>query len=369
MNTARPRRVFSTWVTSALLLIGLSQPTSVRAAFSQDKPALKTDGESTKDTSKTAEPKSAGESAGGRAVLASSNDSGDTKKPEAKAIASENEGQQPKDDLPIWARGWLQLLTVLASWPVVLLLIALYFVFSQSAPYKVARVLKPFRSLKLFGTEFVLSEEVGADAEQAIEIYRKKVKRQFDGLVETYDVRARVEAVLDQMLAVVKERNEPKDVRCTLHVPDILFADTLYQLMDYYPSGGGRGRTFSSRFGIIGLCWRSRENEIRGAVPTDRLELVRKWGMTHEQATASGDGRQSFLVILLRDETQAPVAIFYTDSKQLNAFGADSGDEKFRAKVTQAVISGSTDKGLVASLAKMRDALKERRPAIHIHEQ
>jgi len=91
--------------------------------------------------------------------------------------------------------------------------------------------------------------------------------------------------------------------------------------------------------------------------------------MTHEQATASGDGRQSFLVILLRDETQAPVAIFYTDSKQLNAFGADSGDEKFRAKVTQAVISGSTDKGLVASLAKMRDALKERRPAIHIHEQ
>ncbi len=369
MSTTRPiRKIFSTCVTSTLLLVGLSQPTSVRGAFSQDKPALKTDVESTKDASPTAESKSAGESSSGKAALAGSNAAGDTKKSEAKAIASGNEGQ-PKDDLPIWARGWLQFLTILASWPVVLLLLALYFVVSQSAPYKVARLLKPFRSLKLFGTEFVLSEEVGADAEQAIEIYRKKVKRQFDGLVETYDVRARVEAVLDQMLAVVKERNEPKDVRCTLHVPDIFFADTLYQLMDYYPSGGGRGRTFSSRFGIIGLCWRSREDEIRGAVPTDRLELVRKWGMTHEQATASGDGRQSFLVILLRDETGAPVAIFYTDSKQLNAFGADRGDEEFRTKLTQAVISGSKDRGLVASLAKMRDALKERRPAIHIHEQ
>jgi len=276
---------------------------------------------------------------------------------------------QTSNDLPIWARVSLEFLRIVVSWPVALALLVLYFVVSKAAPYKLARVLKPFRSLKLFGTEFVLSEEVGADAEQAIEIYRKQVKRQFDTLVEIYDIRAKLEAVVDQVLAVARKRKEIKDPRCTLHVPDILFADTLYQLTDYYPSGGGRGRTFSSRFGIIGLCWRSREHEIRGAVPTDPQKLVREWGMTHEQAVASGTGRQSFLVILLLDESETPVAIFYMDSKDQNEFGADSGDEEFRGKLRQAVISESKGKGLIASITKMRDGLKERRPAIRIHEQ
>jgi len=293
----------------------------------------------------------------------------------AKSSDSNAKGPEQKvehfqvSELPVWALGLLELLRILVSWPVVLTLLILYLALSRFAPYKLARILKPFRSLKLFGTEFVLSEEVGTDAEQAIEIYRKKVKRQFDTLAETYDIRAKLEDVIDQVRKVIDRRKPIKDLRVTLHVPDILFADTLYQLVDYYPRGGGRGRTFSSRFGIIGLCWRARENQIQGAVPTDSQDLVRQWGMTHEEAVASGGGRQSFLALLLRDESDTVVAILYMDSTEKDAFGADSGDGYFREKLKQTVASASKSKGLTVCLEKTRDALKDRRPAIRIHEQ
>jgi hypothetical protein len=293
----------------------------------------------------------------------------------AKSLDSNAKGAEQKVEpsqgskLPVWAFGLLELLRILVSWPVVLALLIIYLAISRFAPYKLARILKPFRSLKLFGTEFVLSEEVGTDAEQAIEIYRKQVKRQFDTLVETNDIRAKLEDVFDETRNVIASRKPIGDLRCTLHVPDILFADTLYQLVDYYPRGGGRGRPFSSRFGIIGLCWRSREDQIQGAVPTDPQDLVRKWGMTHEEAVASGGGRQSFLALLLQDDSNTNVGILYMDAKEKDAFGADTGDTDFREKLKQTVASAAKNKGLIVSLEKTRDALKDRRPAIRIHEQ
>ena len=48
--------------------------------------------------------------------------------------------------------------------------------------------------------------------------------------------------------------------RATVHIPDVLFSDTLYQLLDYWPKGKGGGRRFSARFGILGLAWRLEES-------------------------------------------------------------------------------------------------------------
>ncbi len=282
--------------------------------------------------------------------------------PGQKTSQAANQGSE-KVNTPVW----LEVLKVIITWPFVFAFAVLYFALSKLAPYKLARILKPFRSLKLFGTEFVLSEEVGGDAEQSIEIYRKQVKRQFDTLVEVYDIRGKLEAVMDDVERALNGRKKVADLRCTIHVPDILFADTLYQLLDYFPRGVGRGRTFSSRFGIIGLCWRSREPQIRGSVQTDPKILVRDWGMTHEQAVASGEGRQSFAAVPLRDESGSPVAIFYLDAKDKNVFGDDNG-EGFRTDLIAAISEGH-GKVLTASLVKMRDALKDRRPAIRIHEQ
>lgn len=262
---------------------------------------------------------------------------------------------------------WLEVLKIVVSWPALFALLILYFGLSRLAPLKLARVLRPFRSLKLFGTEFVLSEEAGTDAEQAIETYRKQVKRQFDTLVEINDIRVKLEAVLDNVRPVIEKRNTIPDLRCTIHVPDILFAETLYQLLDYFPRGGGRGRTFSTRFGIIGRCWRSRESQIGGTIPTDSQDLIRNWGMTREQALASGQGRQSFAAIPLCDESGTQVAIFYLDSAERNAF-TDDTDTTFQQKLIEAIVVGSKN-SLTSALIKMRDDLKDRRLMIHIHEE
>jgi hypothetical protein len=262
---------------------------------------------------------------------------------------------------------WLEFLKIVVSWPALFALLVLYFAFSRLAPLKLARILRPFRSLKLFGAEFVLSEEVGTDAEQAIEIYRKQAKRQFDTLVEINDIRAKLEAVLDKVRPAIEKRKTIPDLRCTIHVPDILFAETLYQLLDYFPRGGGRGRTFSTRFGIIGRCWRSRESQIGGTIPTDPQELIRNWGMTREQALASGQGRQSFAAIPLCDESGTQVAIFYLDSTEKNAFAADD-DTTFRKTLIDTIVDGSKN-NLTSALMKMRDDLKGRRLMIHIHEE
>jgi hypothetical protein len=91
--------------------------------------------------------------------------------------------------------------------------------------------------------------------------------------------------------------------------------------------------------------------------------------MTREQALASGQGRQSFAAIPLCDENGTQVAIFYLDSTEKNAFGADVGDEAFRKELIDIILTGNKDKGLTSSLVRTRDALKERRPMIHIHEE
>ena len=289
----------------------------------------------------------------------------------------------PTGDLPTWARVTTEFAKILLSWQVLVGLVVAYFVFATFAPYRLARFLRPFRSVKLFGAEFQLSEEVGADAEQAIEILRKQVKRQVDILVEVYAVRTKLEAVIHDVQGILHERSQLKDLRFTLHTPDILFADTLYQLVDYYPRGGGRGRTFSFRFGIIGLAWRARGSFVRGEVPTDPQQLVRRWGMTNEEAVASGGGRQSFAAILLNDEVETPIAIFYMDTAEKHAFGADNAEEsgetkggtaakddtEFRDHLIKSVLDACKQKGLIASLTRVNDSLRDRRPTIHIHEQ
>ncbi len=268
-------------------------------------------------------------------------------------------------ELPVRERVLLELVKVLFSWPTLVALILIYFAFSKLAPYKLAKVLRPFRSLRLFGAEFVLSDEVGADAEQAIVIYRKRVKRQFDALVESYAVRVKLESVINSVQTTIPALKLVSDVRWTIHVPDMLFADTLYQLVDYYPRGGGRARVFSFRFGVIGLCWRSKEAVVKGEVPTDPKKLLGDWGMSEEEAKASGSGKQSFVAIPLRDESNTPVGVFYMDSKQTKAFATDAPAKEL---LEQTVVKACSDLKLTTSLSNINDDLKNKRPMIRVHE-
>lgn len=280
---------------------------------------------------------------------------------------------QQLDNASSGLEGWAGLLSSLSSllWPLIILIVFSYLFFSGDAPRRLRRLLKPFKSLKIFGAEFVLSEELSEeikkDAEGAFELYRKQANREYDRLVEIYDLRQKLEDVLHSEVTQVLGRNirDIQGFRCTIHVPDILFKETLYQLLDYYPRGGGRGRVWSIRFGIIGRTWRLKIPQSEGSIPTEAQKLIVEWGMTKEEAEASGQGRQSFTCVVLRDEEKTPVGIFYMDSTIKDAFGADN--KETRDKLEKAIENGCKKNGLTKGLTDIKKELKSRSPLISIY--
>ena len=265
-----------------------------------------------------------------------------------------------------WMEWFRDVLSSLFPWPAIVLLLLIYLLLSNHATRRVGELLKPFRSIKLFGAEFVLSEEgareVATNVEASFAAYRQKVKREFDRQAQVYNLRKKLEGVLksDNVKSVLD--NAP-GYRCTLHVPDILFDETMYQLLDYYPAGGGRGRTWSARRGIIGRAWRLDESETQGSVPTDSRDLVLGWGMTTDEAAAAGQGRKSFSCVVLRDADQTAVGIFYLDAKKEDAFGVD------HQELHSAITKACQEKGLTSALANLYQELSRRGPIIDVHEQ
>ncbi|MDI4233414.1 hypothetical protein OZ411_11375 [Bradyrhizobium sp. Arg237L] len=143
----------------------------------------------------------------------------------------------------------------------------------------------------------------------------------------------------------------PEDFRLTVHIPDLVFDDRLYQLVEYYDKRGEQvtkdksGRAFSIRYGIIGRVWRSGVAEIEGELISaeDRalikdisdvreLEkfIARRWGLTLDEA-ARIRPYQSYGAIRIERGDKPPGLVFF-DSKVKNAFdGAASRNEIGRA--------------------------------------
>ncbi|HEY6304373.1 MAG TPA: hypothetical protein VIX14_15055 [Terriglobales bacterium] len=80
--------------------------------------------------------------------------------------------------------------------------------------------------MKLFGAEFVLNEEMGRTANDSIAAYRKQVLRELDERVTFHRVVEKHESVVDDYLRPVLGELDHLKVRTTVHVPDILFAET-----------------------------------------------------------------------------------------------------------------------------------------------
>ena len=105
----------------------------------------------------------------------------------------------------------------------------------------------------------------------------------------------------------------------------MIFPDYLYQLVDYYPSGGGAHRRFSQRYGIIGRSWRSKMSHGTGnafAGAGSVQALVENWGMTEEEAHGQVNDRPSCLSVVVRHQS-LPMGILFIDSTQKDAFGND----------------------------------------------
>jgi hypothetical protein len=278
----------------------------------------------------------------------------------------------------ILSRGfrWLGELTVSLAWPLFFLGLVLYFTQSQNAPENIARLFRPFKSVKLFSAELVLKEshEAKAQAEETIGIYHHQVKSEFDLWIQRRAVKEKLRLAIEEILPVINDARRTdsqsadlSNYRCTVHVRDLLFEESLYQLLDYYPAQGGRGRTWSYRFGIIGKVWRSGKSLYAPEVPTDVQKLILDWGMTSDEAVRAGHERQSFLCVILKHEN-IPVGLLYMDSKEKNAFG----DHDYRSNgftLLEIVAKVCEEQGLTATLNKIDEELRGRAPMIEIYQK
>jgi hypothetical protein len=161
-----------------------------------------------------------------------------------------------------------------------------------------------------------------------------------------------------------------KDFRATIYVNDVIFPDYLYQLVDYYPRGGGAHRRYPFGYGIIGRTWRSKRSHGTGdafAGAGGSLEaLVENWGMTEEQAAhGQVNGRPACLSIIVMDQS-IPVGLIFVDSAQMDAFGSDVFAKALAQKMEKSGAVVQLGKALSRTLAPLRTAapsLKIRGPA------
>jgi hypothetical protein len=280
------------------------------------------------------------------------------------------------------ATNWVDFAVALV-WPFfVILVIAL--LLTTPGRRLVGPVLGRLKSFKAGGFEFDLTPE-GATAargeiEDTFETYRTTIRREYDRQAHIYSIPEKHSAVMDTLREEgLLAEDVWRDLRSTIHVPDILFHDTLYQLLDYYPAGGGGGRAFPVRRGILGLSWRLHTHQVEATVPVDNpRNLIVYWGMTSEEATAAGQGRQSFLCVVLRDETTSPVGVFYLDSTESKVFGALRNDrnpdvsqeDSRKAQAIMSAIERCSDKvKLAEALGTLGREMRSRGPQVRLFDR
>lgn len=293
--------------------------------------------------------------------------------------------QQSEHDEKSWLRViWDSLL----PWPILIIAIIAYLLFSNGAPNRIESLLRPFQSVKLFGQEFVLNQWGGRNAETAIRFYRQEVQTKFDRKAKKLKIADKHKAVIDQYAApIISElaSNEAssegeltkkqisklteKQVRSTIHIPDMLFDEALYQLLEYYPEHrqSPHGRSFPVRYGIIGKAWRLGKSQYESKVPTSKERLIFEWGMTKGEAEQAGKGRQSFACIVLENKEKA-LGIFYLDAPAEAAFGDNADAEKWK-KLENAIRTGAEATKLIDALEAIHKDLLDSSPRVQIFDK
>lgn len=270
---------------------------------------------------------------------------------------------------------WVELISNIA-WPIVVLLILSALVVSTRAQRALSTLTGRLRRVSAFSIELELTEEVATEVKEVTEAsfreFRRKVTAEYDRQVAVFSLVERFQRLVREHIAPMISRGDRRlSYRATIHVPDVLFTQTLYQLLDYYPRGGGRGRTFPIRFGIVGRAWRLSTPHIDSSVSTEPADLVREWGMTFQEATGAGEGRRSFAAIPVLSQDGVRVGVVYLDSREEGLFGhanGDGDDDEPAGRLIDEMNRGVRDTGLDTALDRMTTELRKRGPAIAIHE-
>lgn len=253
------------------------------------------------------------------------------------------------------------------AWPVAVVAILAVVAATPGGRRLVGALAGRVSKVSAFGVDVQLTAQAAIEAKATIEgtfaEYGAKVRVEFNRQVAIHSLDARHRTLVKDFLWDSLSEEVRKDFRCTIHVPDVLFAEAVYQLLDYFPRGAGSGRTFSDRFGIVGACVRAEADQYRPKVPTDAAKLIVDWGMTSQEAAAAGQERQSFACFVIRRDAHAPLlGVLYMDTSVSNAFGATENVPMIRASVEQ----GVAQTHLADALDEVGRTMRDRGPALKL---
>lgn len=221
----------------------------------------------------------------------------------------------------------VRLVEVLA-WPLVAAL-AIFFTLTARNLREGAKAV--FRRITTFkaGDYEVSFSEAGAkqlkrDFEQSLEEYSVQSSIEYMRAARTHRVRDTLKTTLQEIYRLSRQLKLPDqdgiqegNIAATVHMQDVVYEESLFQLVDYVPSGLGGGRRFSIRYGAIGISYRSGTDRYWNINdPTNTTErLITDWGMTSEEASHSRqdgfalcltltdkDGQMSGLLFLKADK-------------------------------------------------------------------
>jgi hypothetical protein len=242
------------------------------------------------------------------------------------------------------------------AWPLVAL-IAIFAALTDRGRRLLRPIMKRVRKISGAGFALELSPEAAAatkaEVEGTIQDFALSLRDEFERLAYAHHVRDHLAATMKELLA---GHEAPDSRRATVHLRDALYRDGLYQLVDYWPAGGGADRRFSKRFGMLGRAWRLEDSLYKPKVPVDIQELIEDWGMTREQAERVGRERQSFFCGVLRDE-DALVGVFYMDAKEEDAFPSD---------IEKRFAQSQAADHLATAVGRVQQAIADRGPGIKL---
>lgn len=243
---------------------------------------------------------------------------------------------------------WIREFTFLfAPWPLTILLALWIVARSETSFPMLLGLFGALRRIKLFGAEIELNEQTkrriqsaASEIELALREYKTRADKELVRIVARYQVEQALSKFIDSGSVKSLTLKRDKGFRCTIHIPDPIRDGRLYQLVDYCPSGLGRGREFSTRFGIIGKVWRTEGPLLENDLLTPQIQrtheeeidkIMSDWGMDRREAESALKHRSYFCFPLVHENRK--VGLLYMDAEEKDSFdGTKQSDVSARAQ-------------------------------------
>jgi hypothetical protein len=269
---------------------------------------------------------------------------------------------------------WAAIAAVIAalSWPVVVLILAHWMLRAPQIEVLLTKLYQRTTQITIAGLEIKLSDGAAATLDDLQTLISKVPTTNQDWVSNThledqfryviYDLR-KYFCEANTEFSTPLSSDQFGELRFTLHVPDVLLAHSLRQLVNYVgASRGGAGRLFSARHGIIGLAWRLEESQHQQRAYSPD-ELVKIWGMTRAEAADTSSDKGLLLAFILKNAQGLPLAILYVDAESNTFLDPARVEPHTPGRAFELIESKvrhySHERGLTASLESLEAARKK----------